>query len=429
MDGFTSADAFEVRWVPKAEGGNLPVLFHTDPYIPVRLPFHYLALHAEEIYAESTQGQHARTLKALYQYCYCVARIELDTILASGQALSSDDVFGFSRWLRNGRLDPVKLVGRIGPTAEGTPIVRRSTVLAYLKSIKTYLLWAADTFSASGGSPDEVKKQLEGARARIERMFSRLKMPSIDPVLKGFDKDQMYRLRSVARPGSRMNPFKDEAVQWRNWCILEILSDSGLRRGELMSALSSDKPSIHNSHKWFVRRRPPDPKDPRVPRPAVKTQERDIQLLPRHTDILKRYVDKYRFVFTTDERGNKKKAKPSHDFLFISTEDGAPLSLDAINKILKALGNAAFPNGDVVVHPHLLRNTFCNEFMEHAVDVEGRSVSAAQEELRRLCGWTLKSEMPTLYARKWGQEAADEAQRRTLLRREEQARGLSTKGE
>lgn len=418
MGKLTGEAAFEVRWIPKTEGGNLPILFHVEPYIPVRLPFHYLTLHAEDIYAESTKGAHARTLKDLYQYCYGVAGIDLDSILATGQTLGADEIVGFSRWLRNGRRDPAKVVGRIGLATEDDPLILRTTVLNYLGYAKAYLLWAAETFRASGGLPSEVQQQVEDAKDRIERMFKRFKAPSVDQLLKGLSADQMYRLRSVARPGSHMNPFKSEAVQWRNWCILEVLYAAGLRRGELLSALSSDRPSNHNAHKWLVKRRAPDPRDPRLPRPAVKTKERDIPLLPRHTDMLKQYVDKYRFVFTTDESGKKKKAKPSHDFLFISTEDGAPLSLDAVNKMLTTLGSVAFPDSEVTLHPHLLRNTFCNEFMEHAVDEEGRDVKTAQEELRRLCGWGLNSDMPDLYARKWAEEAANNAQRRVLQQRE-----------
>lgn len=412
-------EVFKVRWISKLEGGNLPLLFHVNPCIPVRLPFHYMTLHAEEKYAESSQGQIARTLKALYQYSYVVAGIDLDTILSNGQTLGTDEILGFARWLRNGRQNPVNLIGRIGLANEADDIIARDTVVDYLSQTKQYLIWAADTYRATGCSEAEVRTQFEAAKELIERLFRRFKRPRKALLMKGLDKDRMHRLRLVARPGSHLNPFRGEAVQYRNWCILELLYATGMRRGELLAAYSSDRPSIHNDHKWEVRRRPADVLDTRNPRPAIKTKERDILLLPRHTDLLKKYVDKYRFVITFDESGTQKKRKPLHDFLFISTDDGAPLSLDVINKMFTNLAEVAFPDGDVALHPHLLRNTFCNEFMEHAVDVEGRSVESAMEDLRRICGWSLKSTMPALYAAKWMQDAADNAQRSVLLKREE----------
>lgn len=419
MPGSIGDDAFVVRSIRKNEGGNLYLLFHTDPFVPVRIPFQYVTLHAEDHYAESSRGQHVRTLKALYHYCQVVAEFDLDALLMSGRLPNVDVLTGFARWMRNGRKDPANLVGRIGLVSEHE-VILRNTVTDYMNHVKQYLYWAAYTFASRGGSEAQIGEQFKELKDWLNRYFSRFTGPPRPLTTKGLDRTQMHRLRSVARPGSPNNPFRSEAVQFRNWCILEILYATGMRRGELLSALSSDMPSIHNDHKWLIRRRPADPKDRRDPRPAVKTKERDIQLLPRYSDLLKKYVDKYRFTYTVDPSGIRKKRKPPHDFLLINTINGAPLSIDSINKMLSDLEEAAFPNEEVDLHPHILRNTYCNEFMEHAVNIDKRTLSEAMEELRRLCGWTLKSDMPRLYAEKWMQGAADDAQRSRLLSQEEQ---------
>ena len=72
--------------------------------------------------------------------------------------------------------------------------------------------------------------------------------------------------------------------------------------------------------------------------------------------------------------------------------------------MLKKCKDAAFPDFDIELHPHILRNTFCNEYLEEAIDIRGEDVALAIDNLRRICGWSSKSEMPTLYAAKWHRE-------------------------
>lgn len=415
----TASSQFIVVWTKKTSGGNLPILFHSTPYVPVRLPCHYIVLDAADKYAESTLGLIARTLKALYEYFRAVD-IDLDELLARGDLLKVNEIVGFARWLRNGRRAPTGLINRIGIATKDDKIILRSTVNHYLYVTKHFLVWAAQTYCPLTEHEKLLATTFEETRGKLNRVFSRFSRPSTDRSSKGLTKEQMDRLRLAAQPESPTNPFKDKAVKYRNWCIVEILYATGLRRGELLSAYSCDKPSIHNNHKWAVRRRPADPRDPRNPRPAVKTKERDIQLLSSHSDLLKHYIDKYRYVYTKDANGRVKKRRPPHDFLFVSTDDGAPLSLDVINKMLSTLAEAALPNEAFHLHPHLLRNTYCNEFMEQAVNIDGRPIDSAKDELRRLCGWSIRSTMPSVYAEKWEEESADKAQRSRLLRLEDE---------
>lgn len=360
-----------------------------------------------------------RSVKDLYTYCYDITDIDLEDTLIKGEMLTVDQITGYARWLRNGRLLPDNVVAIFGVNQEDEAM-NAITWNGYLHWTKAFLLWAADTFIRDINAA-EVRARFADVKDRLTRLFEHLSSKVKTSVAtKGLSKVQMRQLLKVARPGSSLNPFKEESVQFRNWIVLQILYSTGMRRGDLLSALSEDKPTSHNNNKWLIRKRQADPKDLRNPRPSVKTSERDIQLLPKHSQMMKQYVDKYRWVYRIDELGRNKKRRPQHDFLFVSSLDGSPLSLDSINKMLDEIGKAAFPDGSVKLHPHLLRNTFCNEYMEEAVNYRGEDIIQAKDSLRRICGWSIKSIMPELYAAKWRQEVADAANTSLLLKREEQ---------
>jgi integrase len=401
---------FEIRVIPKNTGGRLPLLFYSNPYSPVRLPFHYLVLTAQRQYADSTCGLIVRVLKDLYTYCYVIAAIDLETQLLHGKMLSVDQLTGYARWLRLGRNFPSNIVAHIGIPEAQTGILSANTFNDYLYWTKTYLLWTVQTFTPENTTFRDIEKTFDDVKTRLESLFKSLHIKSRPQKhTKGLSKSQVKQLLKVVDPNSPKNPFKDEAVRYRNWCIIKILLATGMRRAEILCAHTADAPDIRFENIWHIRKRNPEPEDPRNPQPSVKTLERDIKLTETESTLVKKYIDKYRWTFTRLQSGEIKKGKPHHPFLIINTQSGAPLSLDSINKMLKKYKDVAFPDEPIELHPHTLRNTFCNDFLEHSVDVKGDSVELAIDNLKRICGWTDKSEMPTLYAAKWKERKADEA--------------------
>jgi hypothetical protein len=97
--------------------------------------------------------------------------------------------------------------------------------------------------------------------------------------------------------------------------------------------------------------------------------------------------------------------KLTHAFLFVS-ERGAPLAESEVNYVLGRLAGRCF--GDRAnVYPHLLRNTFCNEFIDYCTEIEKLDEEGAKDRLRVLCGWTATSQMPERYTRKRIQREAN----------------------
>jgi integrase len=222
----------------------------------------------------------------------------------------------------------------------------------------------------------------------------------------------------IAQPSHRDNPFRDRLRQ-RNALIVEIFYQTGIRRGELLKLKIEDLMADEEGN-CFVRvhRRPDDPTDSRATEPGQKTDNRILAIHPSLYDALVRYV--------REERRPKRQGRPmklTHTFLFVS-ERGAPLAESQVNYVLERLARQCFKER-VKVHPHLLRNTFCNEFIDYCTEVEKLDEEGAKDRLRVLCGWTAASAMPERYTRKRIQREANAFN----IRRQKQARSSSLDGQ
>lgn len=140
---------------------------------------------------------------------------------------------------------------------------------------------------------------------------------------------------------------------------------------------------------------PDDPSETRAIPPAQKTLPRTIGI----SEALFLDMEKY---IQTDRRPIRdgKRCRLAHQFLFTS-ERGSPLSLAALNSVFSVMRTAAFKHTDTPLHPHLLRNTFCNSYLDWRVERTKGELERATDELRYLCGWQPNSKMPQRYAAKW----------------------------
>ncbi|WP_034302153.1 site-specific integrase [Herbaspirillum sp. RV1423] len=413
---------FEVRSITKRDGGRFHLLFHEQPYAPVRLPFQYMTLTGQQKYTDGSCSVMCRVLKDLYTYCYCIADIDLETQLLSGKTMTADQIVGFASWLRLGRKLPTNVVARIGMAEEDDDILAHGTFSTYLHFVKEYLAWSALTFIPENRHFRDVEKTFDDVKSRLEAVFRNFQIKAKKPKhTKGLDRNQKRKLLSVADPASPLNPFKGEVTRYRNWMIIKLLLATGMRRAEILCSYTEDAPDFRFGNKWKVVRRNPIPEDRRKPLPKIKTEEREIALTEAESEMVKKYKDKYRWVYKKDASGKVTKSKPSHPFFLISTQGGTPLSLDSINKMLKEYKDAAFHDVDIELHPHILRNTFCNEYLEEAIDIRGEDVTLAVDNLRRVCGWSSKSEMPALYAAKWHRKKSDDVNVERLKREHREA--------
>ncbi|RKF14336.1 site-specific integrase [Alginatibacterium sediminis] len=158
----------------------------------------------------------------------------------------------------------------------------------------------------------------QGARATLN-----------DPDKKAPPPEVFEEIMRIAEPSCPDNPFTD-LVRDRNYLIVRVLYDTGMRVGELLQLKVLD---INFAAQTIsIVRRHDDPEDIwRALEPNAKTLERDLPISLELTDLLRDYV--------TGERRKMVSAFPasqSHGFLFVSNKStkGQPLGVKQCPKLL-----------------------------------------------------------------------------------------------
>ena len=184
---------------------------------------------------------------------------------------------------------------------------------------------------------------------------------------------------------SCLDPRKDdsfgyyEPVKYRNFITVSILLNCGLRPGELLSLRVEDI-KIGALSSLTVCRRPPDPKDTRIPRPNIKREGRVIILEERiFINLLNEYILKWR-----DEL--EKKSSIGTDYLILS-DDGDPLSFSSLTQFFLRLREAYQDDLPSILTPKSLRHTFSGQ-MEKTLRAAGIDEDRRRQALAMLRGDT-----------------------------------------
>ena len=193
----------------------------------------------------------------------------------------------------------------------------------------------------------------------------------------GLEAAAISRLRAVIEPDHPENPFKPE-VRFRNYVMVRLLLDVGIRRGELLGIKVSDC-KLGSSGTITVHRRPDDPDDPRRNKPATKTAARVLALGGRMTEIV------HEWIVHRAEIPNARRSP----FLIVNSRDGQPMSLSNINKMMEALRKRV-PDLPTDLSPHLLRHSWNDAFSE-VMDEKGVSEDQEIKWRMRLMGWRAES--------------------------------------
>ena len=141
---------------------------------------------------------------------------------------------------------------------------------------------------------------------------------------------QLQIVRTLIRPSAVENPFP-ERLQLRNWLMIELLLETGIRRGELLKLYSTDINKGSQHAYVSINDREHDPRDPRVEEPALKTHGRTVGISAQLYEVYERYIQ-------SDRRPLRdgKPMKLLYRYLFIS-DRGRPLSIRALSNVLDRL--------------------------------------------------------------------------------------------
>lgn len=192
------------------------------------------------------------------------------------------------------------------------------------------------------------------------------------------------RLLEIIQVDSPNNPFTSS--KFRNYLIVQILLETGLRRGAIAKLKISNCKFHGTGDQISVTRTPNDPSDCRVEKPSQKTKSHDAYLPPELMKKIDDYVLGQRARFS---------ASISHEFVFVAEHDskntiGKPISLKSINYIFNVLSKAL----DFNLYPHLGRHKWNEIFTDSTKNISDEQV----DKLRKYAmGWSKTSSMVDTY--------------------------------
>lgn len=270
--------------------------------------------------------------------------------------------------------------------AYSPPSVARQTHGKRLTHIAHFLDWLAKYLLTHTSRARVV--QIEEMRDEVLRLRSLASARRDDIDDEEFTRQDNDRLNEIVKPGSPKNPFSEE-LQLRNLLLIELLRQTGIRRGEALNLQVRDVD--HVKRLLTIKRRQDTPEDPRKDQPKVKTEGRAIPISAYLTDLIVQYVAQRRTV-----PGAKK-----HRYLFVTHKSGLtqgePLTLAALREVFREIKRAEEDLDHL--RPHKLRHLFNNELARH--QLEQGSDPNSKESHRRvrnyIAGRKQHSEVDALY--------------------------------
>ena len=279
-----------------------------------------------------------------------------------------------------------------------------------IEAVRDYLAFLYDRLGdhlTRDEAVDDVKRRFN---RKIKAASPGWKKTCIDD-MKGLTVLERDRLLEVMHPESAENPFADEAIKLRNYIILLLGLDLGLRRSEMLLIKTSD--IRWHSRQLEVINLQDESIDPRTTAPQFKTHERMLELGDDLYGAISQYESKYRY--RKIHKGASQARK--HPFLLVShrRNEGKPLSIKALDGVFPRVGKVAPELAHI--HPHILRHDAVYTMLESMreeleyLTPEDRTTQV-QKVLTFMFGWSPESNMPGLYGAKFWKEEADKAMKR-----------------
>lgn len=277
-----------------------------------------------------------------------------------------------------------------------------------LESVRSYLRFLYDKLGDNSTRDEAVDDVFRRFNRKIKAAKPSWKKGKLND-MKGLTQQERERLLEVMHPESAENPFSNKALKLRNYIVLLLGLDMGLRRSEMLLIKNSD---IHwHSGQLAIVNLENDRIDTRIEAPQFKTHERQLVMSEDLSWAIRDYVDKYRVL----KEGSSEARK--HPFLLVShrRNEGRALSIKALDGVLARVG-AAVPELNYI-HPHILRHDAVYTLLESMRDElevltpEDRTTKV-QKVLTYAFGWSPESNMPGLYGAKFWKEEADKAMKK-----------------
>lgn len=273
-------------------------------------------------------------------------------------------------------------------------------VATRLRYIRDYLNWlAVNRMSRLDAASAERSVLSESARLLFQAIEARLPLVTSRDHLtarEGLEPEVVAELLRITACDCSDNPWFEEHARRRNELLILWLFHLGLRRGELLGVRVSD--IDFRAGTVMIARRADDVADPRRSQPNAKTRARVLALSPSLLDKTSKYV--------IESRARVPSAR-KHQFLFVASGTGMPLSIAAFAKIFSVMRSKSktMPRN---LFAHILRHTWNDRFSE---EMDRRAVPEELEKKTRayLMGWSETSGSAATYTRRHVRKRAEQA--------------------
>lgn len=345
-------------------GDVMPILLSADG-LPIPSPNEFLL--SRRNLSANTLLRNLRELSVLYRWLE-YQQIDIETRLSGGTLFSEAEFSG-------GLIEFLRKDMEVGDK-----VISPFTFNNRLATIRQYFVWKIDVYISSLLLAEAQYEVIQAVRKRligwIDRSF--INIPKAGSVSKkSLTSAQVEFLLQCLNPESATSFAYFEPVKYRNFVVVSLMLNCGLRPGELLSLRVEDI-QIGAISSVTIKRRAPDPFDKRKPRPSVKRNGRVLPLDGSHFVLmLNKYIVEWREVL--EQRSSKET-----DYLILSDE-GEPLSHATLTQLFSRLRSTYPDSLPVILTPKSLRHTFSCR-MEQVLRSSGMEEDRRKQALAILRG-------------------------------------------
>lgn len=408
---------------------HIVLLFDTSTTVPLLYPLLY-STDVLRFQSLATQQSDMLALKFWYEFWYQkYSTLFCESFFSSKYEpeIFLNEIDNFIVFLENNKKLETNLI-RLRSNIE----TNYMTITQRLRSVFKYFEYLLDGYW-NIRYQDITIKELTNHRKKIDlflmnkkKIFSKFSKRSltvkseINHNFKSLTNEMVVMLYKIIRPDqaaniNKDNPFSTKSHQLRNFLIVHLMMNYGLRVGELMLLTKrSIKKSINSDSYSLIVTNTDDEHDSRQRKPSIKNEQsyRVIKLDSMDYKFLMLYIEKIRNFNDSD-------------ILFTSLKPPySPLSYSSINAIFKVIEQVFrtlhpiyFDDINIEsIHkftPHVCRHTWAYITLAFAIKKYRKESSSmikhnndeimqkAQENLRVLGGWSANSIMPSYYAKRF----------------------------
>ena len=434
---------FALSPIVMPDGSKTKMLFDVKTTLPLLYPLRYSIDHLNNR-SSSSQDASLQAIKYFYEYwllkhgkTFCYSFFESD----HNPSIAINELDNFFQYLVDGYSYTPKII-KFNPTPSRSIYTHAERVRAVARFIK-YLIGKYITAQYYDDEPkeiirysDRVLKTLKVKTEGYSSLLVRRKVdePNVSQGYKSLTIEMVAAIYEIITPSSNkkrneLNPFSTIPLQWRNYLIVRILLNYGLRVGELMLLeLESIKTNIRgNKYSLIIANISDDNHDSRARLPSLKTDNahRVIDIEQHDYEFLQFYINrirpksKHRFVFTALKAPFSPLSYPAIYLLFNKLDD-------AFTKNHPTFKNPKYSDSINKITPHVARHTWAYLTLERIYEKKYKEVlkltsrsgidfsnngimEDSKSELRELAGWSYGSHMPTHYAKRFMRERANES--------------------